>query len=75
MHPDNLEDERFRRRGLAAAAAVMAVSLERMREGGRDLGVPCPARVTPHALRRWAADLEHANAIPVAHPTIGQEGL
>ena len=69
MHLQDLEDPRIRRRALAAYAAIVAVSLERMRTGGRELGVPCPARVTPAALRRWAADLEHANATA----TIGQE--
>jgi hypothetical protein len=56
------DDERLRRRALAARAVLLAPSLRLAQEGGRDLGVPCPEPVTPDGLIRWAGDLERGYA-------------
>ena len=61
MHPSLLDDERIRRRALAAHAATLARTLEIDSQGSRDLHVDPPRVYTPRTCREWAERLEDAN--------------
>lgn len=61
LHPNLLDDERIRRRALAARVNLMAQSLAEAKDGGRELGVPPPPILTPKTCREWAERLQAAN--------------